>query len=967
MIRKNLSLFLCILLLLALFGAAVSESQSPQFEYRLEEGKAHITRVTPDEQSELTFPDEIDGYEVAGIDSWALYDGNYTTINLPKSLKVMAFDAIMNQNRQKAFHIAPDNQNFTCMDGVLFQKNEDGMLALHAYPQGKQAESYQIPVKVVSILPRAFSFNSGLKTLILNEGLASIGKEAFYFSSIQQLLIPASLKETDQGAFSEMRELKNIGLDEGNTAFNIKDNALLSADGKRLLVLPKLAGNTSFDVPAGVESIDDAAFAENPTISRITLPEGLISIGNRAFAELGNLNREIILPSTLKHIGNAAFQGYKPDSITLPDGLETMDDNIFSGSNLVKIEVPDTVTKLGATAFAGSEALQEVKLSSNLSSLYWGLFHGCIALKEVIIPSGVQAIDSKVFGGCKDVVIHVPDSLIQVTPLAFDNMWTDEPVDFSSFTFAGDENSPAKSIAEELGINYVVDTSKRYVPPKADGIYTSPDGMFEYILEDNQATIKFIWNPENKKKIEIPSSIEGYPVVALGQKQNKDDEWVSSSMASNSKCRELVLPEGLKRINLAALANAPIEKITLPDSLASIAEMAFSGSNIKALDLPQDLETLEPGALSYMHKLNKLTVKGLEKPDDINEKTRFFVVDSLLYEFNQKDKGITALLCLPGKTGTVNVQPGTTHIVSAAFGNCEKITKVVLPDTLVEIGEEAFAWCYKLSSINLPAGVKILPKRVFHMTGLTKIDLPEGLTEIGEQAFYATGKLKAVLLPASLSSIGRMAFSENGLTAFELAEGNQHFKVVDGVLFSQDMKTLVEYPCMSKAKEYTVPDGVTQMSDGVFSNCKNLIKVNLPEGITEIPYGAFSGNGKTKLAVSFPSTLTAIGDAAFNKLNFGNDLVLPVGIKYIGEMAFDQSSFKTLTLPEGLTGIGRWSFRWNPVLTTITLPSTLTEIPEGAFEGNKKLTEIIGAEHLKQVHESAFQDCPKLKTKLPGR
>lgn len=72
-------------------------------------------------------------------------------------------------------------------------------------------------------------------------------------------------------------------------------------------------------------------------------------------------------------------------------------------------------------------------------------------------------------------------------------------------------------------------------------------------------------------------------------------------------------------------------------------------------------------------------------------------------------------------------------------------------------------------------------------------------------------------------------------------------------------------------------------------------------------------------------------------------------------------------LPEGLTEIGQYSFRWNKQLTTVTLPSTLKAIPVGAFEGNTKLSEIIGMEHLVSVDESAFYNCPKLKTQLPGR
>ncbi|NLX83705.1 MAG: leucine-rich repeat protein [Clostridiales bacterium] len=813
-----------------------------------------------------------------------------------------------------------------------------------------------------------------LKNLKLNEGLISIGEEAFTGPSIQQIDLPASLTQIEDNVFSFMAELKSIHLTDGNPAFMLKDNALLSADGKRLMVLPLYAGNTSFEVPAGVERIDNTAFYKNPTLQSVTLPEGLTTIGNHSFSGLANLSQDIILPSTLKEIGDAAFYRYTGTSITLPEGLQVIGDHAFSESKLHEISVPDTVTSLGAFAFSESADLQKAKLSGNVESLRWGLFQECAALKEVIVPAGVQSFNSNVFGGCKDVVIHVPDSLVTIDPEAFEDLWAETPADLSTFTLAGAEDSPAKDIAQQFGLQYVVDTSLRYVPKKADGIYTSQDDMFEYLLEGGQITIHNISNFSGKKKVEVPTEIEGYPVVALGIAQSADDDWVKSIMASNDECRELILQEGIERINYAALAHAPVEKITLPDSLKSISGFAFLYSKIKSLALPSGLETLEAGALSGMSKLSKLTIKGYEKAADILKKDptaldnlRFIALDGLLYEFDRANGGSAVVACLPSKSGVVKVSPGTTKIAPSAFASCEKITQVVLPEEVTEIGESAFAWCFKLSKINLPANIKSLPERAFHMTGLTEIKLPEGLTDLGTDAFYNASKLKSILLPASLVSIGETAFRGNGLTAFELAEGNQHFSVVDGVLFSQDMTTLVEYPGGSKAKEYTVPDSVVTLSPGVFSECKNLNKITLPEGITRIPYRAFSGNGKTKLTIVFPSTLTEIGDAAFNGVNFGNDLVLPEGIISIGEMAFDQAIFKTLVLPEGLTHISRWSFRWNPALTTITIPSTLTSIPEGAFEGNRKLTEIIGVEHLQQVDENAFSDCPKLKTSLPGR
>ena len=961
---------------------SLAESTKTPFTYELEDGKAILTRMDDavmEELTELIIPETVDGHEVIGLGSWLIYSGRIQKITLPAALKTFAYDAIVNDNYLVNIQAAEDSAYFRSIDGVLFQKNADGSLALHSYPGGKTEVSYTVPEGVTAILPSAFDQNrnlisvqlsddvtgigaeafsfSGISEILLPEGLVEIGDFAFmYCSNLRQLKLPASLTAIGKGVFRGMQALSAFELPGEGGHFKLWDNALMSSDGKRLIALPIASGNTSFAVPEGVETIDDGAFADNAAIQSVSLPEGLISIGDGAFSWLSSLSEEIVLPSTLKHIGASAFNAYNAASITLPEGLQSIGAEAFRESKLTGISVPDSVNQLNTFAFGHSLSLTEAKLPAGVNSLPWGLFNGCEALRKVVIPAGVTGISGNAFGGCKDLTIHVPDSLNYIESNAFENLWGDGEPDPGSITLAGAEDSPARQIADQMGLKYVVDISERYVPVKGDGTYNTDDYEYEYDLKSGEATITSVRNLAEKKKVEVPEQIDGYPVAGIGREQDGDTEWRSTVLYGNSSCRELVLPEGIRRINAYAFSWNELEKINLPESLETIGELAFAGSNVKALHLPKLLTHIGNGAFEGMTKLSKLTV------DEGN--ASYEAKDNLLYD----RRGSILITCPAGKSGTVKVQDGTTAIGPSAFSGCEKITQVSLPETVTELGEEAFAWCYKLAKINLPAGITSLPDRAFHMNGsLTGIKLHEGITSLGKQAFYLTQKLKSLVLPASLQEIGDSAFSRNGLAAFELAPGNEHFTVLDGVLFSKDMTTLVEYPAAGKAKEYTVPQGVTTLSEGVFSECRNLKKITLPEGITAIPEGSFSGNGKTKTEVILPKSLVHIGYAAFNHAVLGDTLEIPAGVKTIGRMAYDGASFKALVLPEGLTEIGEYSFRWNKQLTTVTLPGTLKTIPAGAFEGNAKLSEIIGAEHLVSVDETAFYGCPKLKTQLPGR
>ena len=961
---------------------SLAESTKTPFTYELEDGKAILTRMDDavmEELTELIIPETVDGHEVIGLGSWLIYSGKIQKITLPAALKTFAYDAIVNDNYLTNIQAAEDSAYFRSIDGVLFQKNADGSLALHTYPGGKAEISYTVPDGVTTILPSAFDSNRNLNSILLTnevtgigaeaflgssigeilllEGLADIGDFAFsYCSNLRQLKLPASLTTIGEGAFRETQSLSAFELSDEGSHFKLLENALMTSDGKRLIALPMASGNTAFVVPEGVETIDSGAFANNASIRSISLPEGLISIGDGAFSWLSSLREEIVLPASLKHIGASAFIGYNAASITLPDGLQSIGAEAFRESKLTSISMPDSVNKLDQFVFQGNLSLKEAKLPAGIKALRWGLFDGCEALRKVVIPTGVTNIDGNVFGGCKDLTIHVPDSLNYIESNAFESLWGESEPDLGSITLAGAEDSQAKQIAAQMELSYVVDISERYVPVKGDGSYTTEDFEYDYDLKSGEATITSVRNWADKKKVEIPERIDGYPVVAIGREQDENSEWRSTVLASNSKCRELLLPEGVRSINDSAFAWIELEKISLPESLETIGELALAGSNIKTLHLPKLLTHIGNGAFHGMTKLSKLTVD--------EENASYEAKDNLLYD----KRGSILITCPAGKSGTVKVLDGTTAIGPSAFSGCEKITQVSLPETVTELGEEAFAWCYKLTKINLPAGIKSLPERAFHMAGsLTGIQLPDGMTSLGKQAFAYTKKLKSLVLPASLDEIGESAFTGNGLTAFELAPGNENFTVLDGVLFNKDMTTLVEYPAASKAKEYAVPEGVTTLSEGVFSECRNLKKITLPEGITVIPYSSFSGDGKTKTEVVLPKSLIHIGDATFNHTVLGDKLEIPAGVKSVGRMAYDGASFKTLVLPEGLTEIGEYSFRWNKLLTTVTLPSTLKVIPLGAFEGNTKLSEIIGVEHLVSVDESAFYNCPKLKTQLPGR
>lgn len=181
---------------------------------------------------------------------------------------------------------------------------------------------------------------------------------------------------------------------------------------------------------------------------------------------------------------------------------------------------------------------------------------------------------------------------------------------------------------------------------------------------------------------------------------------------------------------------------------------------------------------------------------------------------------------------------------------------------------------------------------------LARVVLPEGLTTIGMYAFSCDA-LTEVTLPASVTFIGQNAFSSENLTGITVAEGNGVCCSADGVLFSKDMTTLIQYPAAKSGSSYTVPNQVTKIDNDAFSGSK-LTEVILPAGVKTIGFKAFFNcTALATVDLSGCEDLTAIDMLTFSGC----------------------AALKEVTLPAGLTGISPQAFYGCEALETVTLLS----------------------------------------------
>ena len=148
-------------------------------------------------------------------------------------------------------------------------------------------------------------------------------------------------------------------------------------------------------------NIDRRAFWSCYSLTSITIPDGVTSIGTNAFQYCNSL-ASITIPDGVTSIGSDAFNGcYSLASITIPDGVTSIGSDAFNGCySLTSITIPDSVTNIDRRAFYICYSLASITIPDGVTSIGSNAFNGCYSLASITIPDGVTSIDANAFGNC---------------------------------------------------------------------------------------------------------------------------------------------------------------------------------------------------------------------------------------------------------------------------------------------------------------------------------------------------------------------------------------------------------------------------------------------------------------------------------------------------------------------------------------------------------------------------------------
>lgn len=310
----------------------------------------------------------------------------------------------------------------------------------------------------------------------------------------------------------------------------------------------------------------------------------------------------------------------------------------------------------------------------------------------------------------------------------------------------------------------------------------------------------------------------------------------------------------------------------------------------------------------------------------------------------------------------------------------DKVKKVILPETVTFIGEDAFYqstdWYEDASSaleeIVLPQSLKTIGARAFYNCAVLKsIKIPAGVTEIGSDAFTYCNALETIKLNCDSPALKDGAFGSvsNG---FPLALSNLYYEWLYDDSASDFLiwqGQLLAYKGSSKTP--VIPADVTTVGQNVFQN-SDITGVTIPDGVKTIGGHAFYGCTELK-SVRIPGSVEQIGSGAFSDCAQLSAVTFNKGLKTIGDNAFsDCEALTSVALPDGLLEMGINVFDSCYDLSQITFPSSLEKIDlssiqsTGWYESLADGTELYCGGVFLGIVDNDYSGYPSKLTVRPG-
>lgn len=685
----------------------------------------------------------------------------------------------------------------------------------------------------------AFEGCVNLTDINLSDKLTTINGLAFYNTGLTEITVPASLTKITTASAA------------GKTVSPFAGGVLRKvtfADGVTKSLQGMFMGTTSLEevvLPKSLKTIDQNAFKDCSGLKKLSVVKSDQETGEYVAAEENVLD-------TVETINAGAFNGCSSlETLTLKNvaKIDSSDTNrTFGGcTSLKKVSVTGVTTTdntgkttlsttIGTSAFKDNKALKEINLDT-IKTVSQEAFRGSGVADDGTDPAtltlnNVNAIGSLAFYGCGFKAVQIPRQLTSVATGKIDG------VEYGPF---------AGGKLETVSFGTLINT----IP---DNLCMNTTSLQKIELQSVKASLRTIGKNAFKgctsvEEVTIPKGILTVSNSAFEGCSGLTDVTIAAktinakAFAECTNLKAVKMEEGVTTIQGMAFANTQISAVTIPSTLTTagttkegtIEKGPFAGTMIATVHgQTEDSTEAQEGAtiLPETQKIPDNLFLGCTSIIDVQIPETVTEIGQKAFKDASSVENVT--FAVNTETGKVK---GVEKIGISAFDGCSSLQELVLPETVTEVLQGAFAneGALVKADMSRTAFLKKWDKESFKGdTALAEVILPTagGITAIPDGAFAGCTTLTGenLKIPKNIVTITANAFKESGLKKLYIP--NQVTTI--GASAFEACKNL---------EDVHISNNISIISQSTFKNCEKLEKIEIPVKVEKIGTNAFYGSG----------------------------------------------------------------------------------------------------------------------------